>query len=107
MGDQKANPAQQEHMSDDQHALALPLTRGSGKGIKAVQTQHEQSVNSEKADGTKEDSKTKVHEQKLYHAKSNAHLETKTKSDDNRQKTKRDGTVIITTTTRTKLINYF
>jgi hypothetical protein len=105
--DVKANPAKQEHAIDDQTAVVLPLTRGGGKGIKAVQTKHEQSTISEKTNGTKEESKTKTQEQKLYHAKSNAHLETKTKSDDTRKKVRRDGSVTIITSSRTKTVSYF
>merc|ERR1719486_870272 len=92
--------------STDQGGAMVAVKRGSGKGLKAVQTSQEQTMTSDKADGTKIEAKTKVKEQKIYTAKSNAHVETKIVSEDNRKKVRRDGTVTITSSTTVKKVSY-
>mmetsp|Transcript_34100 Transcript_34100/g.54351 ORF Transcript_34100/g.54351 Transcript_34100/m.54351 type:complete len:141 (+) Transcript_34100:68-490(+) len=91
--------------SADKSAV-VPVKRGGGRGLKAVQTSNEQTVTSDKADGTKIESKTKMKEQKLYTAKSNAHVETKTVQEENRKKVRKDGTVTVTSSTTVKKVSY-
>merc|ERR1719287_462648 len=82
-----ASPCRHRSSTDsaDQSAL-VPVKRGGGRGLKAVQTSHEEEKSRSKANGEKEDSKTKVKEQKLFHAKTNAHVETKVVTEDSRKK---------------------
>merc|ERR1719326_2156610 len=91
--------------NEEQSAL-MPTKRGGGRGLKAVQTSHEEEKTRTKASGEKEESKTKVKEQKLFHARSNAHVETKVVTEDNRKKTGRNGTTTITSSTTVKKVTY-
>mmetsp|Transcript_68934 Transcript_68934/g.109386 ORF Transcript_68934/g.109386 Transcript_68934/m.109386 type:complete len:128 (+) Transcript_68934:54-437(+) len=82
------------------------VKRGGGKGLKAVQTSHERATTRDKANGEKMEAKTKVKEQKLYMAKSNAHVETKTMSEGSTKKVKKDGTVTVTSSTTVTKVSY-
>merc|ERR1719261_907439 len=91
--------------SADETAI-IPTKRGGGRGLKAVQTSHDQEKKRTKANGETEESKTKVKEQKLFHARSNAHVETKVVTEDNRKKVGKNGTTTITSSTTVKKVTY-
>merc|ERR1719450_617480 len=81
--------------SDDQVAL-MPVRRGGGRGLKSVQTAHEMEKTKTTFSGDKEESKTKVKEQKLFNARTNDHLETKVITEDSRRKISKNGTTTVT-----------
>merc|ERR1719446_1279897 len=91
--------------TEEQSAI-MPTKRGGGRGLKAVQTSHEEEKTRTKVNGESEQSKTKVKEQKLFHAKSNAHVETKVVTEDNRKKTGRNGTTTTTSSTKVTKVTY-
>lgn len=74
--------------------------------MKAVQTSHEEERVKEKRNGDKEESKTRVKEQKLFHARSNAHVETKVVTEGNRKKVSSNGTTTITSSTKVVKVSY-
>eukprot|EP00913_Durusdinium_trenchii_P025861 g24269.t2 len=79
------------------HALStLPVARGGGRGLKAVQNSREQTSTASGADGSVTHSKKSVKEQRVFHAHNNAHVETKVMSEQKRKTTRKDGTVVIT-----------
>mmetsp|Transcript_94780 Transcript_94780/g.237746 ORF Transcript_94780/g.237746 Transcript_94780/m.237746 type:complete len:160 (-) Transcript_94780:278-757(-) len=84
----------------------VPMRRGGGRGLKAVQKSHELEMEQNKVDGSNLQRKSKVKEQKLYHVASNDHVETKLMTEDKRKKTSKDGTVTITSTTTVKKVCY-
>merc|ERR1719405_56964 len=76
--DRIATPCRGKRSEDTEEQSALmPTKRGGGKGLKAVQTSHEEEKTRTKVNGESETSRSKVKEQKLYHARSNEHVETK------------------------------
>eukprot|EP00928_Gymnodinium_smaydae_P030144 TRINITY_DN22488_c0_g5_i1.p1 TRINITY_DN22488_c0_g5~~TRINITY_DN22488_c0_g5_i1.p1 ORF type:complete len:137 (-),score=30.98 TRINITY_DN22488_c0_g5_i1:72-482(-) len=82
------------------------LAHGEGRGLKAVQSSREMSKSSRKVDGTTTEKKSKVKEQKLFKASSKKHVETKVMTEDNVRTTKKDGTVVITSSTTMKKVSY-
>jgi len=99
-------PRRQKSDDDEEQIATMPTKRGGGRGLKAVQTSHEEEKTRSKANGEKEDSKTKVKEQKLFHARTNAHVETKVVTEDNRKKVGRNGTTTVTSSTTVKKVTY-
>jgi len=99
-------PRRQKSEDDEEQSALMPVKRGGGKGLKAVQTSHEQTRTNSKVNGEKEESQTKVKEQKLYHARSNAHVETKVVTEDSRKKIGKNGTTTITSSTTVKKVTY-
>ncbi|CAE8603531.1 unnamed protein product [Polarella glacialis] len=86
-------------------ALAV-VSRGGGRGLKAVQNSREQSSTVEAPDGSRTEAKMSIKEQKLFSARGNAHVETKVMSEQNKRTTRKDGTVIITESKSTKKVCY-
>merc|ERR1711933_2578 len=84
----------------------VPVKRGGGRGLKTVQESKEYSTTSDRADGSKVEGKTKTKEQKLYAANSNAHVETKTVTEDHKKKSRKDGTVTVTSCTTVRKVSY-
>lgn len=82
------------------------MTAGKGRGLKAIQQSKEMSTTSCKVDGTRVEANQKIKEQKLFTAKSNAHVETKIMTRDNRKTTRKDGTVIVSSCTTMKKVSY-
>lgn len=86
--------------------VALFVKRGGGKGLKAVQTSQDQSKTTEWTNGGKEELNRKVKEQKLFHAKSNTHVQTKVMTEDQRKKVGRNGTVTVISSTTVRKVAY-
>merc|ERR1719197_108284 len=101
----RSSPRKRSTDTDEQSAM-MPVKRGGGRGLKAVQTSHEEAKVKERRNGEKEESKTKVKEQKLFHARSNAHVETKVVTEDSRKKVGRNGTTTVTSSTRVTKVTY-
>mmetsp|Transcript_59667 Transcript_59667/g.73067 ORF Transcript_59667/g.73067 Transcript_59667/m.73067 type:complete len:115 (-) Transcript_59667:48-392(-) len=81
---------------EGEQGLALPVARGGGRGLKAVQNAREQSSTASGPDGTVTQSQKKTKEQRVFHAHNNKHVETKVMSEQKRKTTRKDGTVIVT-----------
>merc|ERR1711976_768920 len=100
----EAEPEEQEtqlaKLGEDSENSAIVAnnqpTRGSGRGLKAVQSSKELSKKQNKVDGSETEAKQKIKEQKLYKAKTNEHVETKVVTEDNRKTTKKDGSTVVT-----------
>merc|ERR1719375_209432 len=103
-----SSPQRRRRKSEDteDQIANMPVKRGGGRGLKAVQTSHEEEKTRTKASGEKEDSKTKIKEQKLFHARTNAHVETKVVTEDSRKKVGRNGTTTVTSSTTVKKVTY-
>mmetsp|Transcript_179238 Transcript_179238/g.568761 ORF Transcript_179238/g.568761 Transcript_179238/m.568761 type:complete len:151 (-) Transcript_179238:254-706(-) len=87
-------------------AIMAQTKRGGGRGLKAVQSSREFAMEQSKIDGSKTESKSKVKEQKLYHATSNEHVETKLVTENKKRKTGKDGTITVTECTTIKKVCY-
>merc|ERR1711866_38424 len=96
---------QRKNGAEESEGAIEPVKKGGGRGIKAVQSSKEETVTKTK-DGATTESKTKTKAQKLYKASSNEHVETKVMTEDNRTTRKKDGTVIVTSTTSLKKVHY-
>mmetsp|Transcript_70897 Transcript_70897/g.122854 ORF Transcript_70897/g.122854 Transcript_70897/m.122854 type:complete len:136 (-) Transcript_70897:47-454(-) len=98
----KSDPA-----GDDEGSGAMvPVKRGGGRGLKAVQSTKELSKQQDKANGEKVETKQKSKEQKLYTAKSNQHVETKVVDEHKSRKVKKDGSVTVVECTTVKKVCY-
>ncbi|CAJ1407703.1 unnamed protein product [Effrenium voratum] len=85
----------------------VPVARGGGRGLKAVQNAREQCSNISGADGSFTQSKKTVKEQRLFNAQNNAHVETKVISEQKRKTTRKDGTVVVTESKSLRKVCYF
>ncbi|CAL1168959.1 unnamed protein product [Cladocopium goreaui] len=87
-----------KHNADEgeQGLATLPVARGGGRGLKAVQNAREQTSTASGPDGTVTQSQKKTREQRVFHAHNNKHVETKVMSEQKRKTTRKDGTVIVT-----------
>jgi len=99
-------PRRHKSADTEEQIATMPTKRGGGRGLKAVQTSHEEEKSRSKRNGEQEDSKTKVKEQKLFHARTNAHVETKVVTEDSRKKTGKNGTTTVTKSTTVKKVTY-
>mmetsp|Transcript_108582 Transcript_108582/g.306113 ORF Transcript_108582/g.306113 Transcript_108582/m.306113 type:complete len:135 (+) Transcript_108582:96-500(+) len=101
---ESAEPAEEKEAAAG--AIRPHVNRGGGRGLKAVQSSKELSTNARRTDGSTTEAKTKVKEQKLYNAKTNDHVETKVMTEDSRTTRKRDGTVVVSSSTTMKKVCY-
>eukprot|EP00440_Ansanella_granifera_P006603 gb/GFBE01007158.1/.p1 GENE.gb/GFBE01007158.1/~~gb/GFBE01007158.1/.p1 ORF type:complete len:131 (+),score=38.60 gb/GFBE01007158.1/:1-393(+) len=82
------------------------VTRGSGRGLKAVQNSREQTTMAEGPDGARTETRKSVKEQRLFTANNNSHVETKVMAEQKKKTTRKDGTVIITETKSSTKVCY-
>mmetsp|Transcript_2325 Transcript_2325/g.6539 ORF Transcript_2325/g.6539 Transcript_2325/m.6539 type:complete len:163 (-) Transcript_2325:85-573(-) len=83
------------------------VAQHSGRGLKAVQHTKEMETKRSNTDGTNIESKSKVKAQKLYHSKSNEHVETKIHHEEQKRKTcGKTGTVTVTQVTTMRKVSY-
>merc|ERR1712019_192221 len=95
-----------EEQKENAIVARTPTARGSGRGLKAIQSSKELSRTSDKADGAQTQSKQKIKEQKLYKAASNEHVETKSITHDSRKTTRKDGSTVTTECKTMKKVCY-
>merc|ERR1712039_690442 len=92
--------------SENSAIVANQATRGSGRGLKAIQSSKEVAKKQNKADGSETEARQKIKEQKLFTAMSNVHVETKTVMEDTRKTSRRDGSTVVTSCTTRKKVCY-
>mmetsp|Transcript_93471 Transcript_93471/g.166312 ORF Transcript_93471/g.166312 Transcript_93471/m.166312 type:complete len:124 (+) Transcript_93471:28-399(+) len=105
---QRTEPPEEKENSPQELVAAdgAQVSRGGGRGLKAVQNAKELSTVAEGPDGSRTESKTSEKEQRIFTAKSNAHVETKVMKEQTKKTTRKDGTVVISEVKSSKKVCY-
>eukprot|EP00747_Dinoflagellata_sp_TGD_P182839 gnl/TRDRNA2_/TRDRNA2_37278_c0_seq1.p1 gnl/TRDRNA2_/TRDRNA2_37278_c0~~gnl/TRDRNA2_/TRDRNA2_37278_c0_seq1.p1 ORF type:complete len:190 (+),score=43.35 gnl/TRDRNA2_/TRDRNA2_37278_c0_seq1:104-673(+) len=101
--DSSIEPAREDRQSGGE---IVPVKRGGGRGLKVVQSEGSSTIEKTKQDGTKINACKTAKEQKMYMAKGNAHVETKSVVERKNMKRSADGTVTEVQSKVTRKVSY-